>query len=95
VSLRAGVGYDAGMEILTLPEEFRTRAEASDDPVRVFDPKSNRAYVLVRADLFERMRELIGGAIVREAYPAIDRAFATGWDDPKMDVYDRYEDLKK
>jgi hypothetical protein len=95
VFLRAGVRYDAGMENLTLPEELRTRTEASDEPVRVFDPKSNRAYVLVRADLFDRMRELIGGATVREAYPTIDRTFAAGWDDPKMDVYDRFEDLKK
>ena len=30
-----------------------------------------------------------------EAYPAIDRAFAEGWGDPKMDDYDRYEELKK
>jgi hypothetical protein len=25
-----------------------------------------------------------------DAYPAIDRAFAAGWDDPKMDDYDRF-----
>lgn len=29
-----------------------------------------------------------------EAYAAIDRAFAEGWNDPKMDDYDRYEELK-
>jgi len=95
LSRSADMGYDAGMEILTLPDELRNRTEASDEPVRVFDPKSNRAYVIVRADVYDRMRDLIGGATVRDAYPAIDRAFADGWNDPKMDVYYRYEDLKK
>jgi hypothetical protein len=31
---------------------------------------------------------------VNEAYPAINATFAAGWTDPKMDDYDRYEDLK-
>jgi hypothetical protein len=30
-----------------------------------------------------------------EAYPAIDQAFAEGWNDPKMDDYECYEELKK
>jgi hypothetical protein len=29
-----------------------------------------------------------------DTYPAIDRAFAEGWDGPKMDDYDRYDELK-
>jgi hypothetical protein len=29
-----------------------------------------------------------------DAYPAIDRAFAEGWDDPNMGDYDRYDELK-
>jgi hypothetical protein len=28
------------------------------------------------------------------AYAAIDDAFSEGWSDPKMDDYDRYEELK-
>ena len=31
----------------------------------------------------------------REAYAAIDRSFAEGWSDPKMDDYDRYEQIKR
>jgi hypothetical protein len=31
----------------------------------------------------------------RDAYAAIDRTFAEGWNDPKMDDYDRYETLKR
>jgi len=30
----------------------------------------------------------------RDAYPAIDGAFAGGWNDPRMDGYDRYDELK-
>jgi hypothetical protein len=30
-----------------------------------------------------------------DAYAAIDRVFADGWNDPLMDDYDRYEELKE
>ena len=30
----------------------------------------------------------------RDAYPAIDRAFAEGWNDPQMDDDDRYDEVK-
>jgi hypothetical protein len=29
-----------------------------------------------------------------DAYPAIDRAFAEGWNDPKMDDYGCHDELK-
>ena len=62
----------------------------------VVDPRTSIEYVLVRADLYERMRGLLGEDFhPSEAYPAIDRAFSEAWEDPKMDDYDRYEDLKK
>jgi hypothetical protein len=30
-----------------------------------------------------------------DAYTAIDRVFAKGWDSPTMDDYDRYAELRK
>jgi hypothetical protein len=47
------------------------------------DPQTNQTYVLVRADMYEKMRALIVG-ISRRA----------GWDDPKMDDYEVYRKKK-
>ena len=73
--------------------EPQLHALDADPEPRVVDPRTNTAYILVRADVYERMRGLLGEDFhPSEAYPAIDRAFAEAWDDPKMDDYDRYED---
>ena len=48
-------------------------------PTRIHDPETDRTYVLVRADVYERMRAIIDG-ISRRA----------GWDDPAMDEYEEY-----
>ena len=49
------------------------------EPARVRDPKTNETYVLVRADVYERMRAIIDGTTRR-----------AGWDDPELDVYESY-----
>ena len=66
------------------------------EPARAIDPQSKQEYVLVRAEVYERLKGLLNEDFhPSEAYPAVDRAFAEAWDDPKMDDYDRYEKLKK
>jgi hypothetical protein len=63
---------------------------------RVVAPGTNTTYVLVRADVFDRLQGVLDGDVQpRDAYSAIDQAFAEGWNDPKMDDYDRYEELKR
>jgi hypothetical protein len=47
--------------------------------VRLRDPKTDETYVLVRADVYERMRAVIDGFTRR-----------AGWDDPELDVYEKY-----
>jgi len=47
-------------------------------PVEVRDPKTNEVYVLLRKDVYERVR-----TIVREINQRAD------WDDPEFDVYGR------
>jgi hypothetical protein len=43
--------------------------------------------------VYARLRSALGDDLnPRDTYPAIDRAFAPGWDDPKMDDYDHYEE---
>ena len=55
-------------------------AEAS--PVRVTDPQTQREYVLIRAELYEQVKGLLGedDFDVREAYPLTDTVAAKeGW----------------
>ena len=41
------------------PEQRRLIAEAGDRPVRLEDPELHQAYVLVRADVYERVRDVL------------------------------------
>lgn len=78
------------------PTEQQQKLIDAPEPPRLLDPRSKTAYVLVRADVYERCRSMLAENFhPSEAYPAIDRAFAEGWEDPRMDDYDRYEELKK
>ncbi len=64
--------------------------------IRLVDPATNTQYVLLRAEVYERLCSLVNaGFDVVGAYPAIDRAIANGWNDSKMDDYDRYEEIKR
>jgi hypothetical protein len=55
------------------------------------DPETNETYVLIRAQLYQRLKSLLYDTAefpIREAYPLMDEAAAkAGWDDPAMDVY--------
>lgn len=64
--------------MIELTEGQRQELEGAE-PARARDPQTNETYVLVRADVFERMRAIIDG-VTRRA----------GWDDPKLDEYERY-----
>src|SRR5262245_34023042 len=51
-------------------EQHQLVAAAGDQPVDVVDPQSNRAYVLLPAALFQRVREILPEvAAPREALP--------------------------
>ncbi len=45
--------------IALTPEQRRLMEQAGDQPVRIEDPEMQQAYVLIRADLYERVRDLI------------------------------------
>ncbi len=77
----------------SLTDEQRSALHAVDDrgPVRIVDSKTNRTYVLIRADLYDRYRALFTADEfdVAEAYSAMDDvARREGWLDPEMDAYD-------
>jgi hypothetical protein len=81
--------------MIVLTSDQRRELTTAEVP-RVVDPVTQKTYVLVCEATYARLKGLLGEDFnPAEAYPAIDRAFAEGWDDPKMDDYDRYEELKQ
>jgi len=64
--------------MIELTEE-QQRELANGQLPKVHDPRTDETYVLVRADVYERMRAIIDGATKR-----------AGWDDPALDDYERY-----
>ena len=76
-------------------EQLNALAIHLGEPIRCIDPASQRRYVLLRAEVYDRVEAFLEDYRPQDAYPAIDRAFAEGWDDPKMNDYDRYEELRK
>jgi hypothetical protein len=77
-------------------QQQQALAAEPDHPPRVHDPRTSETYVLLPSAVYERLKGLLTeDCHPRDAYGAIDRAFAEGWDDPKMDGYDQYEELNR
>jgi hypothetical protein len=74
------------------PEIRQAIEQAGEQPVQLTDPDTNSVYIVVRADVYERMRALCEDSDIRDAYPLMDQVAARdGWDDPAMDVYNDYK----
>jgi hypothetical protein len=72
--------YDAEKEttMIDLTEEQQCEL-GKGEPAKLRDPRTKDTYVLVRADVYDRMRAIIDGATKR-----------AGWDDPALDAYEQY-----
>jgi hypothetical protein len=66
-------------------------AAQPDEPLRLVDPRTRETYVLVRADVYERLKGLDyddSDFAIKDAYPLMDEvASREGWNDPEMDSY--------
>ena len=73
----------------TITAEIRQAIEeAGEQPVKLTDPETNTDYMLVRADVYDRMRAASDDFNIGDAYPLMDQVAAhEGWDDPSMDIY--------
>lgn len=72
------------------PEQRQLLQNSAETP-RLIDPVTQREYVLVQVEVYERLRELLGDLDPREMYPLLHRAMQEeGWDDPHMDEYNQY-----
>jgi hypothetical protein len=80
---------------LTL-EQRRAVATDAESPPRVIDPSTHTKYVLVREELYDRVRQVFDAdeesQFVREMAPHAMEVFGRdGWDDPAMDVYNELD----
>jgi hypothetical protein len=77
--------------MIELTEEQRQELDRPE-PARARDPKTNETYVLVRTEVYDRLKGLLyddSEFPISEAYPLMDQAAAqAGWGDPAMDIYD-------
>ncbi len=62
------------------------------EPLRFVDPHLRQEFVVVRADVFDRVRLLFDDSDMNpnEALPLIWQSMKEDWEDPSMDVYDNY-----
>ena len=66
--------------MLELTAEQIRAVEQVEQPPLLLNPKTQEEFVLVRKDVFERMRKVM-------------RPLDRGWDDPKLDVYEQFLSL--
>lgn len=77
--------------MLQLTEQQKLELRKGNN-VRVSDPDTHEEFVVVRADVFERIKSLLQDDWSEDAYRAALEVFARdGWDDPRMDVYDHLD----
>jgi hypothetical protein len=85
---------------MELTEQQQHALDSRDeDPPRIIDPRTKDCYVLVRADVFDRLKAMLYDDEAlsddekrRQLAASGERA---GWADPEMDVYDNYDENRK
>ncbi|HET6881252.1 MAG TPA: hypothetical protein VFI31_13915 [Pirellulales bacterium] len=71
-----------------LTQEQSSAVQAAEEtPFRLVDPNTNTEYVLIRAEVYERVRHLFDDPVADSFLAQMESAFAAGWDDPALDVY--------
>ena len=67
------------MTIELTEQQRQTLLEAGEVPQTITDPETDIDYVLVRADVYARLRAIVDTVTKR-----------AGWDEPALDDYERY-----
>lgn len=81
-------------ECLYLNAEHQKALEQGES-VPVIEKATQTRCVVVRADVFDRIKKLLPDFDPREVYPALDEVMMEDWSDPKMADYDDYESRKR
>ena len=77
------------MTVELTPDLSRELEGVDGRPLQVVDPVTQKVYVIVSGDLFDRLRPLFdeGEFDIRETYGAQQAALTNVWEDPELDAY--------
>jgi hypothetical protein len=81
----------------TLSPELQQAVDSdAGTPPRLVDPRTNKPYVVLAAEQYERIKSLLEqDDSLSDTYSAqLESALRAGWGDPAMNDYDRYEELR-
>ena len=72
------------------PEVRRAIEESGAEPPRLLDPLTNSEYVLLRADVYDRLRAILDveDPTAEELATHMWNVMKDEWEDPAMDAYD-------
>ena len=73
-----------------VPPDLSQAIEASGLPLRITDPRTNSEYVIIRADVYDRLRTLFAD----DYDPQAAGPLFWDWEDPLMDEYDHYPETR-
>jgi hypothetical protein len=79
---------------IELTEQQRQILESNGgEPMRVVNPRTKQAFILVPAEDYERLKSILDGRFnPQEAYPLVDRIMAE--DDANDPYLDTYQDIQ-
>ena len=72
--------------------------ERPGQPLWMVDPRTQTAYVLLHADLYDRVQTLVEEADLspeEKLFLLAESGRRAGWDAPEMDAYDNYDESRK
>jgi hypothetical protein len=76
-------------------EQRRELREAGGEILMLRDPDTQQEYVLLPADVYERLKGLVyidnPPSDEEKRHQLAESGKRAGWDDPEMDVYDNYD----
>lgn len=82
--------------MITLTKELQEAIQVSNgQPIRMTDPKTHVEYVVLPAEIFDRVQPVFSDAnpltIEEQRALLVKVGLSVGWDDPKMDVYNELD----
>jgi hypothetical protein len=84
--------------MIELTEEQRRVVAAEENPT-IVDPQTRESYVLVRKDMFDRIKRLLydDSEMSHDDLRLLLACSSkeNGWDEPGMDEYDNYDEHRK
>lgn len=81
--------------ITLTPEQSAALRGPTDGIIRMVDPTTSSEYVLLSADVYERVRRLFEDTAQDAFLAQMESVAAAGWDDPTLDIYNDLDPRRK